>query len=133
VLVNAGAADDQAQITKLSADHQEVADQRAVSDLDVGSIVQNAANLGATYPQIVALLRMAEKQKNLEGPLTSDLVPMPSDDYTQAQLAGKAPDADRAKKDESVGRASANGSKDRRSLFERLKGRSRKKQKDSDD
>jgi hypothetical protein len=117
VLINAGSNDDEAQISRVAAD-KDSTDQHLSSPLDLGSIIQNSVALGATYPQVVGLLRMAEKQKNLEGPLCIDAMPQATDAYEKAQLASQAKPA---KKDEAVQRAGGVKDKGRRPLLDRLR------------
>ncbi len=49
-------------------------------------MVRQAANLGANYPQIVAILEKANKQRNLPGQLVVDAVPAASPAYLDAIL-----------------------------------------------
>lgn len=119
VLVNAGPEDTQAQLTRVAGDAGAV-DRRAVSELEVGTLVRKAAQLGATYPQVVELLRSAERLRNLEGPLVVDALPAADPGYERAQLA-----MENAKKDDAVGRASAEKSEKRGGFLDRLRPRMR--------
>jgi hypothetical protein len=114
VLVNAGPEDDEAQLTRVAAGPDAV-DRRTVSRLELGEVIRKAAQLGATYPQVVELLRSAERLKNLEGTLVVDALPAADPGYERAQLALEEP-----KKDESVGRASGEGPVRRPRFFERI-------------
>ena len=60
-------------------------------------------DLGAKYPDIVAILQAAARQKNLPGPLVVDAVPVPTSEYLQAAILGK----DTTKKDDEVSKTSA--------------------------
>ena len=62
-------------------------------------MIRRTANLGAKYPDIVAILQAAERQKNLSGPLVIDAVPGSSPVYLEAAIFGKDTTA---KKDEAV-------------------------------
>ena len=53
---------------------------RSQSSLELGDVIRQTANLGANYPEIVAILQAAERQKNLPGPLVVDAVPGTSPD-----------------------------------------------------
>lgn len=127
VLVNAGINDQEAQISRLPGTDLDAPTMKTSSPLEVSTIIQNAANLGATYPQILALLRMAEKQKNLEGALAMDALPQPSDNYAKAQLAGQTDGT--AKKDAAVGRTGGSSKSARPRLFDKLRNRGREKEK----
>ena len=54
------------------------------------------ANLGASYPEAVAVLMTASNQKNLPGPLVFDALPAANKAYDMAQLSGAAPKKDDA-------------------------------------
>jgi hypothetical protein len=78
-------------------------------------VIRRAANLGATYPDIVSILESAERQKNLPGPLVVDAVPNSNTDYLQAAILGKD---STAKVDPALQRAAAQASPSRlRRLF----------------
>ncbi len=127
VLVNAGVYDKEAHLSRLSSGDVDATNQKVSCPLEVGAVVQQAAGMGVSYPQIVALLRMAEKQKNLEGPLSMDALPQATNAYEKAQLAGESFDS--VKKDEAVGRASDSKKSARPNLLERLRNRKTKKSK----
>ncbi len=99
VLLNASQGDSTVQIARISPTAVDQADTKINSRLGLGDVIKEAANLGATYPQIVEILRMADHQKNLEGPLVVDAIPAPVDAYDKAQLAGVDP---KSKSDEAV-------------------------------
>jgi flagellar basal body P-ring protein FlgI len=106
VMINASPDDQAVQITRIAKSGTEVPDQHVTSRLEVGEVIREASNLGATYPQIVAILRAAQAQRNLEGPLVVDALPGANLDYDKAQLAGQGAKGEPARKDESVERAS---------------------------
>jgi hypothetical protein len=72
--------------------------------------------LGATYPEIVAILQAADRQKNLPGPLVMDAVPRTNPKYDEALLAGLNPTP---KKDPALQKAKMEQPK-RKSLLDRL-------------
>lgn len=102
ILVNAGDNDDKVELSKIAPAHSGDTDAKVTSSLELADIIRRAANLGATYPQIVALLEKANKQRNLSGRLVVDAVPAPSPAYLEA-LAGQEA---RPKRDALVDRAS---------------------------
>jgi hypothetical protein len=120
VIINAGPEDAQIRLSRITPGGAEP-DQQAYAPPGIGAVVKTAANLGATYPQIVSLLQAAERQKNLEGPLVVDALPAPTPAYDQAQLASRAADPKDAKRDEALGRASSERPSTRRGLLERLR------------
>jgi hypothetical protein len=117
VLVNASSLDEKLQLTRIASGGAEEADRRLESGPEVVEVVQKAATLGASYPQICSLLKSAEAQKNLEGPLYVDALPAASPGYEKAQLALEGGDA---KKDAEVGRASGTKDGGRQGLFRRM-------------
>ncbi len=130
MLINAGLDDSSVQVARIAVGRPE---QRQTTPADLGSVIKTAASLGAGYPEIVALLRDADRQKNLEGPLVLDAVPAPTPDYERAQLAGapasasekgkKGKAAAEKDKDPAVGRAGYEADKptSRRRLLDRFK------------
>ena len=72
------------------------------SSLQLSEVIRKAANLGATYPQIVAVLENAKRQRNLSGALVVDAVPVSNRGYLEAVL-GKDKTG---KRDEAVKRTS---------------------------
>ncbi len=126
VLVNASADDAHAQLSRIGGG-PDGADQRTVSDLELGTLIRQVARLGATYPQVVDLLRSAEKQKNLQGPLVVDALPGLDPDYERAQLAGLPAGGEDAKKDDAVSRTGSKKGENRPGLFDRLRVRGREK------
>lgn len=131
VLINAGLDDESVQVARIAVGRPE---QKQATSAELGSVIKTAASLGAGYPEIVSLLRDADRQKNLEGPLVLDAVPTPTPDYERAQLAGEPAGKDKGKsggtKDPAVGQASFEPAADRdkekdkgtrRRLFERIR------------
>lgn len=111
VLLNAGLDDERIQVARIGVDTLDRPEAKVSCSLAVGDVIREAANLGASYPEIVSLLQAAERQRNLEGPLIVDALPAPSDTYDRAQLVGTD-----AKADAAVGRAGAEASRRRRGL-----------------
>jgi hypothetical protein len=126
VMINASPDDEQVQVTRIAKSGTGLPDQRVTSRPEVGEIVKAASNLGATYPQIVAVLRAAELQRNLDGPLVVDALPAAAEAYDRAQLAGDTGASGDAKTDESVKRAGAETKAPRFRVFERLRSPRRK-------
>ena len=122
VLMNASSDDTEIQITKISSSGDQP-DRHASTTSNLCKVIQEVASMGVSYPQIVDLLKSAEKQKNLEGPLHVDAQPAASTDYERAQLAG---DFSPAKKDDAVNRASAEKPSARKRLLDRIRPGSRK-------
>lgn len=103
LLINASSNDDAIEITRLETAHGRLVEQTMTSSSDLVSVIQTVARMGATYPQIVAILESAQKQSNLDGPLLADALPTQDEKYDQAQILGD----DVAKKDPSVATAGA--------------------------
>jgi flagellar basal body P-ring protein FlgI len=101
ILLNASENDDSVQISKIvPARYGEAdSDAKVAASLELGDVIRQAANLGAKYPDILAILQAAERQKNLPGPLVVDAVPGTSPVYLEAALFGKDTTA---KKDDAV-------------------------------
>ena len=110
ILVNAAENDDQVEISKIVPSRFGDADVKQRSSLDLAEIIRRAANLGATYPEIVTILEAADRQKNLPGTLVVDMVPTANLDYLQAAILGKD---STAKADPEVRPATANSSSSR--------------------
>ena len=88
VMLNAAEGDEQVQISRIESHGPDEANVKVSSPLDLGEVIREAAQLGATYPEILAILRAAEAQRNLPGPLTVDAAPTASPAYLDAQLSG---------------------------------------------
>ncbi len=97
VLLNASVGDDRVQISRITHDTLDQPDSRVVSPLDIAAVIKQAVRVGATYPEIVAILAGAAKQKNLPGPLVVDAIPLPDKAYSEAQLLGE-----KSKKDDAL-------------------------------
>ena len=116
ILLNAADKDDEIEMSKIVPSKFGDSDVKLRTTLDLGEVIRRAANLGATYPEIVSILESADRQKNLPGILVVDAVPTSNAEYLQAAIFGKDP---KAKPDPSLQRASAQGSGSR---FRRLLG-----------
>jgi hypothetical protein len=101
VLLNASVGDDRVQISRITHDTLDQPDSRVVAPLDIAAVIKEATRVGATYPEIVAILAGAAKQKNLPGPLVVDAIPLPDKAYSEAQLLG-----DKSKKDDALKKTS---------------------------
>lgn len=122
ILLNASNNDQQVEISRLGS--REGADLRTTCSTDLPEILATLANLGATYPEVLAILQAADRQKNLEGPLVVDTLPEPLREYDAAQLAGVDASQDKAKSDEAIQKASGESDSrrpsGRRRLLDRL-------------
>ena len=115
ILLNAADKDDEIEISKIVPSKFGDSDVKLRTSLELGEVIRRVANLGATYPEIVAILEAADRQKNLPGTLVVDAVPSSNADYLAAAILGKAP---ASKADPAVKRASAQASPSRfRRLF----------------
>jgi hypothetical protein len=102
ILLNAADGDEAIQISKIVPSHgggEDDGDSKVAASLELGDVIRQTANLGAKYPEIVAILQAAERQKNLPGPLVVDAVPGNSPVYLEAAIFGKDTTA---KKDDAV-------------------------------
>jgi flagellar basal body P-ring protein FlgI len=97
LLLNASDGDDKVQICKITAKTLDAPLNKINCSLDVAEVVRQMANIGSSYPDVVAVLASASNQKNLPGPIAVDALPPASQAYDQAQLAGA-----KAKKDDAV-------------------------------
>lgn len=104
ILLNAADKDEQIEISKIVPSKFGDNDVKLRTSMDLGEIIRRVANLGGTYPEVVAILDAANRQKNLQGTLVVDAVPTANTDYLAAAILGKDP---RAKADPAVQRASA--------------------------
>jgi hypothetical protein len=104
ILLNAADRDDGVELSKIVPSKFGDADVKLRTSLELGEVIRSAANLGATYPEIVSILESADRQKNLPGLLVVDAVPRSNLDYLQTAILGQ--DAT-AKRDPAVQRASA--------------------------
>jgi Flagellar P-ring protein len=101
MLLNASDGDDKIQITKITTKTLDAPETRVTCGLDLAEIVRQMSNLGASYPEAVAVLMTASTQKNLPGALAFDALPAANKAYDMAQLSGAAP-----KKDDKVKKTS---------------------------
>ena len=91
ILLNAADKDDEIEISKIVPSKFGDSDVKLRTSLDLGEVIRRVANLGATYPEIVAILEAANRQKNLPGTLVVDAVPRSNADYLAAAILGKTP------------------------------------------
>ena len=97
ILLNASQYDNKLEISKIVASRSGEGDTKISTTLDIAEVVKRTANLGATYPDVVAILERADRQKNLPGKLVVDAVPTANSKYLEAvlgkDLTGKRDDA----------------------------------------
>jgi flagellar basal body P-ring protein FlgI len=103
ILINASDDDDKVELSKIVASRGGDSDAKVTTSLELAEVVRQAANLGATYPQIVGILEKANKQRNLPGQLVVDAVPASSPVYLDAIMGRDL----HAKRDPSVSRTAA--------------------------
>ena len=103
ILLNAADNDDKIELSKIVPSRFGDADIKITTSLELADVVRKTANLGATYPQIVAILENAKRQRNLAGELVVDAVPVSNRVYLEAVLGKDTT----AKRDDSVKRTSA--------------------------
>jgi flagellar basal body P-ring protein FlgI len=120
ILLNAADGDQEIQISKIVAARsgEADADSKVAASLEIGDIIRQTANLGAKYPDVVAILQAAERQKNLPGPLVVDAVPGNSPAYIEAAIFGK--DAT-AKQDDAVKKTKMESETPRTGLINRVR------------
>ena len=123
IFLNAADGDDKIDLSKVVPSRFGDADIKIASSLELADVVKKTASLGATYPQIVAILEGAKRQKNLAGELVVDAVPVSNKTYLEAVLGKDTT----AKRDDSLKRASTESTRPARWRFFGLLGR------DSDD
>jgi len=115
LLLNASDGDEKLQITKITAKILDSPEVRVTCGLDLAEVVRQTANVGASYPDVVALLMTASNQKNLPGPLVFDALPAASRVYDMAQLSGAAPN----RKDDAIKKTSGSDAR-KGSLLQRI-------------
>jgi flagellar basal body P-ring protein FlgI len=103
IFLNAADSDDKIELSKIVPSRFGNSDVKLTTSLELADVVRKTAGLGATYPQIVAILEAAKRQKNLSGDLVVDAVPVSNKMYLQAVLGKDTT----AKRDDSVKRTSA--------------------------
>jgi HEAT repeat protein len=114
IQVNATDGDPHVIVSRIGSEAIDGPDQKVPTrTLALAEMIIEAANLGTTYPEVLTLLRAAERQHNLASvagapPLVVDALPSANPAYDQAQIAGK--DAT-AKTDPALERASTNSAK----------------------
>ena len=120
ILLNASDGDDSIQISKILPPRgsESDGDAKVAASLELGDVIRQTANLGAKYPDVLAILVAAERQKNLPGPLVVDAVPGNSPVYLEAALFGKDTTA---KKDDAVKQSKAEVREEPRGFFARLR------------
>ena len=97
---NAADNDDKVELSKIVIGDS---DTKLTTSLGLADVVRQAANIGATYPEIVGVLEEAHRQKNLPGLLVVDAVPASSTEYLEAIMGRDTT----AKRDSSLKRVSA--------------------------
>ena len=115
ILLNAADHDDAVDISKIVPSQFGNRDVKLRCSLELGEVVRNVARLGATYPEVVAIIEAADRQKNLPGPLFVDSVPQANMEYLNKAILGRD---DAPKRDEEVKTASG-------SFLKRIFGRGR--------
>ena len=103
IFLNAAENDDKIELSKIVPSRFGDADVKITTSLELADVVRKTASLGATYPEIVAILETAKRQKNLAGELVVDAVPVSNRVYLEAVLGKDTT----AKRDDSLKRASA--------------------------
>ena len=89
ILLNAAEKDDEIEISKIVPSKFGDSDVKLRTSLELAEVIRRVANLGTTYPEMVAILDAANRQKNLPGTLVVDAVPVSNMDYLQAAILGK--------------------------------------------
>ena len=89
ILLNAADKDDKVEISKIVPSKFGDSDVKLRTSLELAEVIRQVANLGATYPDLVAILEAASRQRNLPGTLVVDAVPSSNLDYLQAAILGK--------------------------------------------
>ena len=103
ILLNAAENDDKIEVSKIVPSRFGDADTKLTTTLELAEVVRRMANLGASYPDIVAILETAQRQKNLPGQLVVDAVPSSNRMYLEAILGKDVT----SKRDDAVKRTSA--------------------------
>ena len=102
IFLNAAENDDKIELSKIVPSQFGDADVKLTTSLELADVVRKTASLGATYPQIVAILENAKRQRNLAGDLVVDAVPVSNRVYLEAVLGKDTT----AKRDDSLKRTS---------------------------
>ena len=109
IFLNASASDDKIELSKIVPSKFSDADVKTTTSLELAEVVRKTANLGASYPQIVAVLENAKRQRNLAGDLVVDAVPVSNRVYLEAVLGTDTT----AKRDDAIKRTSGESSRSR--------------------
>jgi hypothetical protein len=72
-------------------------DERKETSLRVADVIVAAAEMGASYPDIVQMLVQANKQQNLPGELGMDALPRAGRFYTRPSTEGALPDSKKSR------------------------------------
>jgi hypothetical protein len=115
ILLNASDGDGQVQISKITSKNLDAVSNRVNSPLELAEVIRRMANLGASYPEIAAVLNSAAAQKNLPGPYVVDAIPAVNKAYDEAQLAGEM-----SRKDDGLKKASFDDDEKRPGMFSRV-------------
>ncbi|MFI5454044.1 MAG: flagellar basal body P-ring protein FlgI [Isosphaerales bacterium] len=114
ILLNAADNDDKIEVSKIVPSRFGDADIKLTTTLELAEVVRRMANVGASYPDVVAILETAQRQKNLPGELVVDAAPIANRMYLEAILGKDVT----SKRDDAVKRTSGQSSKsDRRWFF----------------
>ena len=114
IFLNAAASDDKIELSKIVPSRYGDADVKTTTSLELRRNRPEDGHLGASYPQIVAVLENGKRQRNLVGDLVVDAVPVSNRVYLEAVLGKDTT----AKRDDSIKRTSGENSKSgRRWLF----------------
>lgn len=113
ISINAADNDDKIEISKIVPSAFGDSDTKITSTLELPEVVRRLANLGAGYPDVVAVLETAQRQKNLAGDLVVDAVPSSNSNYMEAVLGKDIT----SKRDDAVKRTSAESSRSNRRRF----------------
>ena len=97
---NASDNDDKLEVSKIVVGDS---DTKLSTSLELSDVVRQAADIGATYPEIVAILEEAHAHKNLAGGLVVDAVPATNTAYLEAIMGRDAT----AKRDPAIERTRA--------------------------
>jgi len=119
ILLNASDNDDKIEVSKIVPSKFGDADTRLTTTLELAEVVRRMANLGASYPDIVAILETAHRQMNLPGELVVDAVPSSNRMYLEAILGKDVT----SKRDDAVKRTSGQSSRPNRRWFFGIFGR----------
>jgi flagellar basal body P-ring protein FlgI len=114
ILLNADVNDEKIEMSKIVASPYGNADSKVTTSLELAEVVRQAANLGASYPEIVTILEDANRRRNLAGQLVIDAVPSSNSVYLEAILGRDTS----SRRDDGVRRASTEAPRPRwRRLF----------------